>query len=396
MSHNREQKKLERVWAEIDLQALVFNFNQIKKVVGKHTKVLSVVKADAYGHGAVAIAKTLQRCGTDYLGVATVSEALELRKDNITIPILLFSPCFPDEFSALLRHRIIPTIADEKSARQLNGYLKKVKKQLPVHIKIDTGMGRLGVWHEQALAFIQTVWQLDSLILDGIYTHFPSAEEDPVFTNAQVRSFKTLLQNVEKHHIIIPFAHAANSIGVMSYKNAYLNLVRPGLMLYGLYSNVSSKRFLTLRPVLNFKTRVMYVKKVHAGRSLSYGRTYVAKKDMKVATISVGYADGYNRLLSNRGSVLLRGKRCPIVGRVCMDQTLVDVTNMPVRVGDEAVLIGRQKKARISAEEIADLCHTISYEVACWISKRVPRVGRKLITVPSGLNRSRKKQKQAG
>jgi alanine racemase len=342
--------------------------------VGKRAKILVVVKADAYGHGAVEVSQRLRKCGAQYFGVATVSEAIELRKNRIKDPILLLTASSNQDFSILARYNITPTIADLSTAVSLNKKLSRLARKMSVHIKIDTGMGRIGIWHKEAVDFILYLSKLRNLILEGIYTHFPSADEDEEFTKLQIASFDRLIDDLKMHGIDIPLRHAANSVGIMRYKDAHFSLVRPGLMLYGLYPDIKHKRFIKLRPVMAFKTAITYLKDVPAGRSISYGRTFITTRWTKIATLPVGYADGYNRLLSNSGQVLVRGRRCPVIGRVCMDHTMIDVTGVGVKSGDEAVLIGRQNNLEITAEDIAHLCSTISYEVVCWVSKRVPRI----------------------
>jgi len=359
---------------EIDLSAAEYNFKQVKKRVGGRARVLVVVKADAYGHGAVEIVKRLISCGAKYFGVATMSEAVELRRNKIKTPILLLTACYASEIPTLIDYNVTPAIADLDTAVLLDGELKKRGRKLPIHIKIDTGMGRIGIWHKDSMDFIRELSKLKGLIIEGIYTHFPSADDDEDFTKLQIASFDSLIDDLEKDGIDIPLRHAANSVGIMRYKDAHFSLVRPGLMIYGLYSDMNAKRIIKLKPVMSFKTEITYLKEVPAGRSISYGRTFITKKRTKIATLPVGYADGYNRLLSNRAQVLINGRRCPVIGRICMDHTMVDVSGVGVKLGDEVVLIGRQGKLEISAEEIAYLCSTISYEVVCWISKRVPRI----------------------
>lgn len=361
-------------WAEVNLCSIAYNLKQVKKLVGSKVNILAVIKADAYGHGAVKVAKGLKGRDVKYFGVATIQEAIELRKNKINTPLLVLSTFASYEFTALIRYKITPTIADIETAVFLDKKLKRIGKQLPVHIKIDTGMGRLGVWHKDSMSFIKKLSRLNNLIPEGIYTHFPSAEDDEKFTNSQIKTFNKLISDLEKSNIFIPLKHMANSIAVIRRKRSYSNLVRPGLMIYGLYSDIRHKKFIRLKPAMSFKTKITYLKDVAAGRSISYGRTFIAKRKTRIATLPVGYADGYNRLLSNRADVLIRGRRCPVVGRVCMDHIMIDVTRVNAKLGDEVVLMGKQNNSEISAEEIAQLCSTISYEVVCWISKRVPRI----------------------
>lgn len=361
-------------WAEIDLDAIRYNFSQVKNIVKGTIKVLVVVKADAYGHGASQISKALIKEGVDYLGVAAVDEAIQLRQANIKKPILILSNILAKEADIVVRHDITQTVCTPDIAKLLNRSAKKQNKIAKVHIKVDTGMGRLGVWHERAFDFIKDILHLKNIKIEGIYTHLASADEDDAaFTHSQIEKFSQLIDNLLKHNIHLPLRHAANSMGVISFKNSHLNLVRPGLMIYGLYPRLDIP--VKLHPAMSFKTKIIYLKETPPGRTISYGRTHVTKTHTKIATIPVGYADGYNRLLSNKAQVLVRGTRCPVVGRVCMDHTMIDVGSIKdVRVGDEVVLMGNQGKERITAEELANLCGTIPYEIVCWVSKRVPRV----------------------
>lgn len=361
-------------WAEVDLSAIEYNFRQVQRLTRSKTKILVALKADAYGHGAIKVAERLARCGADYFGVATVQEAIELREHHIRTPVLLLTSASADDVDVFLKYTITPTVADRRTAIALNTLLQQRRKKMPVHLKIDTGMGRIGVWHKEAFDFVQCLWRLPHIVVEGIYTHLPSADEDERFTCAQLNVFRDFISALEERGIAISLKHVANSAALMRYPQSFFNLVRPGIMIYGLYADAHARRFIRLKPALSFKTRITYLKEVGAGRPISYGRTFTTKKHARIATLPVGYADGYNRLLSNRAAVLIEGKRCPVVGRVCMDHTMVDVTNTSAHVGSEVVLIGRQKGASIGAEEIATLCSTISYEVVCWISKRVPRL----------------------
>jgi alanine racemase len=361
---------LRPTWVEIDLSALEFNFRQIKKLVGIKTKVLCVVKADAYGHGMIEVSKKLAKCGADYLGVASIDEAIKLRKSGIKLPILILELIPVEHARYIVDYNLTQALCTEKLAKSLNNYAKRKGKTARVHIKIDTGMGRLGVWHEDAIGFIKKINQLKNIKIEGIYTHFPVADTDRFFTNHQVRYFENLIKKLKKNNIDIPLRHAANSTGVIDYRCSYLNLVRPGLMLYGIYPKESFRSKLRLRPVLSFKTRILFIKKIPEGRSVSYGRTYFAKKPTIIATLPVGYSDGYLRCLSNKAEVLIRGLRRKIAGRICMDQSMIDLDNLRnVKTGEEVVLVGKQDKERITLEELSVLANTISYELACSIGK---------------------------
>jgi len=364
-----------QTWVEVDLHALASNYRLLKNRLPKGTKVMAAVKANAYGHGIVEVSRKLIECGVDYLGVACIDEALVLRKYFARKPVLNLGVFLKRDIETVLKNSITMTIADLDSAKALDAAARRLKKKANVHVKIDTGMGRLGVWHEEAEEFIIRLCSLGNLTIEGLYTHFPSADSDEAFTKSQITAFCVLVNRLQIRGVSIPIKHAANSMAVIGFKDAHFNLVRPGLALYGLHPKDELSGKIDLKPVLSFKTKVVYLKKVDKGRSISYGRTYVTDKETLIATLPVGYGDGYNRLLSNKGHVIIRGVRCPVIGVVCMDQTMVDVSCVKgVKLEDEVVLVGSQDDCRIRVEEIAVLCRTIPYEVACWISPRVPRV----------------------
>ena len=361
-------------WAEVSLSAIEHNFKQVRRLVGKETNIMIVVKANAYGHGIVEVSTVLERLGVDYLGVATTDEAVRLREHGIKTPILVLGSVLPDEVKVLVENNVTLTLCSED-------LLAAIMKETPiglkakVHIKIDTGMGRIGIWHEEALQFIKTIAQEKNVIIEGIYTHFSSAGRDDFFTNYQIESFEKLLAKLEGFDIRIPLRHSANSIATVDFKRSHLNLVRPGLIIYGMYPKHTFPRLIKLKPVLSLKTRIVYIKETPAGRSISYGRTYVTQKHTRIATLPIGYADGYARNLSNRAEVLIRGRRAPVAGRVTMDQTMIDIGHLKgVRIGDEVVLIGKQGRNEIRSEKLARLAETIAYEFICGISNRVPRI----------------------
>ncbi len=366
-----QSKSLVRpTWVEIDLSALEHNFKQIKRLVGRSVKVLCVVKADAYGHGMLEVSKKLSKCGADYLGVASIDEAIKLRKSGIKLPILILE-LIPEEHAGyVVNYNLTQGLCTEKLARSLNNYAKRKGEIAKVHIKIDTGMGRLGVWHEDAVGFIKKINRLKNIKIEGIYTHFPSADTDRFFTNHQIRNFQTLIKRLKNNNIDIPLRHVANSIGVIDYRYSHLNLVRPGLMLYGIYPKEIFRQSLKLKPVMSFRTKIMFIKKVPRGRSVSYGRTYLTKNPTAIATLPVGYSDGYLRSLSNKAEVLIRGVRRRIAGRICMDQSMIALDNLKnVKIGEEVVLAGKQGRENITLEELSVLANTISYELACSIGK---------------------------
>lgn len=362
-------------FVEIDLDAIRHNLRKIKQLVGKDIKILGVVKADAYGHGMQELSRVIAKEGVDYLGVSSLDEARGLRKGGIKNKIIVLGTILPEEAEGVLRFNVIQAVSDLAIARLLSMLGQRRNRNIKVHIKIDTGMGRLGFWHEEAVCFVKKISSLKNIIIDGIFTHFPNAEEDNVFTRRQIRDFNCLIEKLSSSNINIPLRHTSNSMALIDFKDAHMNMVRPGLIMYGLYPRKDLVKKLSLRPALKLKTRVIYVKRVPKGRSISYGRTYVAEKDTMIATIPIGYGDGYSRHLSNRADVLIRGRRAPIIGRVCMDMSMIDVGHVKnVKPGDEVVLIGRQGKKIITTEELARITDTIPYEVVCNIGPRVPRV----------------------
>jgi alanine racemase len=362
--------------AEINLAALEHNLNVVRKMVGDKVKLLCVVKAHAYGHGIKEISKKLVSSGVDFLGVATVDEAVTLRKYlGPVVSILVLGSIFKEETDDILKNDLAQTVADKAIALALSESAKKFRKSVKVHIKIDTGMGRIGVWHEEAVDFIKWAKGLEGISVEGVWTHLSSADDDTDFTNEQIYIFRQLIKELEEEGINIPLKHVANSMAVIGFTGAHLNLVRPGLMLYGLYPRADLKEKNDFIPVMTIKTRIVFLKDVPKGRHISYGKKFVTAKPTKIATLPIGYGDGYPRALSNKASVLIHGTRAPIVGTVCMDQIMVDVGHIKdVKVGDEVVLLGRQKSEEICAEELAELSGTIPYEIVCSIAPRVPRI----------------------
>jgi alanine racemase len=362
-------------WAEVDLKAIRYNLNQIRRLVGARVAVMAVVKANAYGHGLVEVSGALQSEGVEYLGVATIDEALRLRERRINTPILLLGSVLEEEAQIAIKNDVTLTLCSCELLKIIAKICSKESKKAKVHIKIDTGMGRIGIWHEEALDFIGKVLNEKSVDVEGVYTHFSSAGRDDFFTQYQIDSFKNLIERIENNGIEIKYKHAANSIATVDLKTAHLNLVRPGIIIYGMYPKRGFEKLVKLKPALSLKTRIIYLKNTPEGRSISYGRTYITQKHTKIATLPIGYADGYGRILSNKAEVLVRGKRAPVVGKVTMDQTMLDVGHVRgVSLGDEVVLIGKQGFDEIMTEKLARLAGTIAYEIICSISNRVPRV----------------------
>ena len=359
-------------WAEINLDNLEYNFKEVKSLLLPQIKVLVTVKADAYGHGLVAVAKRLVVCGVDYLGVASIDEGIELRKAKINTPILLLGLILKKDIGPLFTYQLTPTVCDRAMAVALNGRAAKLKQKMPVHIKVDTGMGRIGVLCSEALRLVTDIHKLKNIIIQGIFTHFALADANRKFTVLQINLFNKLICSLEKRGIIIPLVHAANSIGLINYKDSHFTMVRPGLIIYGLVpkNNLGIK----LKPVLSLKTRVVFIKQVGSGYGISYGLTYITKRATHIVSLPIGYGDGYPRNLSNLAWLLIGGRRFRISGRICMDQIMVDVGNFKPKIGQEVVLIGKQGKQQITAQELATLSGTISYEIVCGLGSRIPRI----------------------
>ena len=360
--------------AIIDLGALTHNFHEVlRRAAGR--SVLAVVKAQAYGHGAVVVARHLLKLGADMLGVALIEEGRELRAAGIDAPILVMGAVVPEQAEALVSLRLTPAVYSLSVARALSCTARTRQVQVPVHVKIDTGMGRIGIAPEAALDFIKELLALDGITVTGLMTHFADADlRDKQFAARQVARFEALLKIIDAERITVPIRHAANSAALLDYDQALFTMVRPGIMLYG-YNPLEGERGTELRPVLSLVTRIAFLKEVPAGVPISYGRTYVTKRRSLIATIPIGYADGFSRGLSNQGEALVRGTRARVAGRVCMDTCMLDVTEVPgVSEGDDVVLIGEQGSERITANDIAAKTGTIPYEVLCGIGSRVPRI----------------------
>ncbi len=361
--------------SEVDLKAIEHNFRLLKKMAAAHTELLPVIKGDAYGHGMLQVAALLDHLGVRFFGVSDVEEGMTLRLAGFKQNILLFESTLPEDAPLIIEYNLTPTICTHQLAASLNALAKKQGKKVAVHVEVDTGMGRLGVWHTEAKEFIQELLARNHyLSVQGLFTHFPSAEHDRRFTQKQIENLYNVVMALDRDGHIVPFVHAANSMGLADYRTNILNLARPGLMLYGLYPHERLIPKLNLRPALSIKSKIMFVKKISQGRSISYGRTFVAPRNMTVATIAIGYKDGYARSLSNLARVLVAGKRCAVLGRVTMDQIMIDVTRVAkVNVGQEVVLLGSQGRQSITAEELASWAKTISYEIVTNLGNRLNR-----------------------
>jgi alanine racemase len=359
------------------LDALGSNVREIRRITSPSARVMAVVKANAYGHGAIQVSRVALSSGADWLGVALLQEALELRQQGIGAPILILGYTPDEDASELVANGISQTVFTREAALALAAAAHKLGLKARVHVKIETGMGRIGFpATRETVDLIAYLARLSDLEVEGIYTHFATSDADQSYTEQQFMKLQQMVKHLEAQGVFIRWRHCANSPSVIDLPYTHLDLVRPGIILYGLYPSPTVRHdLISLRPVLSLKARVSFVKEVAAGASISYGCTYKAEAPTRIATIPIGYADGYSRLLSNKAEVLIRGRRAPVAGRVCMDQVMVDVGRIPgVEAGDETVLIGRQGSEEITADEMADHIGTISYEVVTRISERVPRL----------------------
>ncbi len=355
--------------AEVDLNALTSNLNVVREKTG-NKDILAVVKAGAYGHGAISVSQHLIKQGISGLGVAFTSEAVLLRKAGIHVPILVFFD--RDNSDACLEYDLTPVVFDVDTAEKLSSAAGRLNRRIPVHVKVDTGMGRVGFTLRDAREAISRIALLKHMTLEGLMSHFSEADlQDKGYAEEQIRQFSALVEDLKKINIQFRHLHMANSAAVLTLPGGHFNMVRPGIMLYG-YGCCESER---LKPVMSVKSSIVMLKNVPAGTSISYSRTFVTKRESTIATVPAGYADGYSRKLSNSSEVLISGRRAPVLGRVCMDTIMVDVTDIPdVSYRSDVVLIGSQGAERITADDIADRTGTIPYEVLTSIGPRVKRV----------------------
>lgn len=366
-------------WAEIDLGALAHNFRVIRKQVGDGVKILAAVKANAYGHGAVECARRLEAEGVDWFGVALPEEGIELREAGITKPILCLGGFWAGQESALLRHRLTPVIYRLDLLESLDRAAKDAGLVADVHVKIDTGMGRLGVRADEVPQFLDRLQQSQNIRVDGLMTHLAAADDvsKQEFTDKQLDKFEHAKESFHERSFRPTHVHAANSAAAFANPRARGNLVRPGGSLYGFTRDVfpTSVETPPLKPLMSLQTRIALLKRVPQGEHLGYGCTFETPRDSLIATIPIGYDDGYSRALSNRGRVIVRGRFAPVAGRVSMDLTLVDVTDVDgVALDDQVTMLGRAGDLSITAEDLGELAGTISYEISCGISNRVPRI----------------------
>jgi len=365
-------------WVEVDTVALRANWRALRALLKPSVDLLAVVKANAYGHGLVPCARVAVEEGAALLGVSSLEEGVALREADVRSPILILGSLFPfTNFPVLFDHRLTPTVASLDSARALSHLAQRKRRRLAVHLKIDTGFGRIGVQTHRALAFLRDVSKLPGLTIEGLYTHFSSADVDPAYTRLQTQRFQEIVQAAARFKIRPRWIHQANSSAIIGYPESHATLVRPGLAFYGVAPFPGAQKRISLAPALSWKSRVIFLKMIPKGFPVSYARTWTARRPTRVATLAVGYADGYPRALSNKGAVLLGGRRVPVIGRVTMDMLMVDITALPgVHIGEEAVLLGRQGKEEISAWDLARATGTNAYEILSRIADRVPRVSR--------------------
>ncbi len=376
MNENITHTNYYRTFAKINLDAIEHNFNELKKKVHTDVKICAVIKADAYGHGAIQTAHLLSG-KTDFFAVASIDEALELRQADITNPILILSYSDPLQYEQLIEHELIPTIYSLEEAKKLSALAVKLGKKAVVHLAVDTGMSRIGLTCDESGAdTAKSIALLPELEIQGLFSHYAKADyEDKSFCDVQTKRFDSFIAMLEERDVFIPIKHICNSAGIMELDKHY-DMVRMGISLYGLYpSDEVKKETARLIPAMEVISHVIHIHEVESGTGIGYGHAYIANEKRKIATVSIGYADGYNRCLTNKGYVLIHGKKAPITGKVCMDQTMVDITDIPdVHIGDQAVIMGKSENSEISAEALGKLCYSFNYEVVCTFMPRVKRL----------------------
>ncbi len=368
---------LRPLWAEINLDHLAHNMREVKRSINKDTLACAVIKADGYGHGAVEIAETLQNAGADRFAVATLTEAVELRQTGITLPIMVMGYTPEGQFETILKHDIIQTIYTYEQGMFFSEKARALGKEMTVHIKVDTGMSRLGFQtHEQDQEKIKKILGMKGLKVEGIFTHFAVADDkEKDFTYLQFEKFQILVKKLENEGFYIPIKHVSNSAAIIDLPEMNLDMVRAGLMLYGLYpSKEVDHQKIKLKKAMELKAEISLVKDLEKGRGVSYGLIYETRETRRIATLPVGYADGFTRLLTEKAKVLLNGKAYPIVGRICMDQSMVDITGEEATMGDLVTIISSNDEDPNTVDDFAELLGTINYEIVCMISRRVPRV----------------------
>ncbi|MCX8056533.1 MAG: alanine racemase [Ignavibacteria bacterium] len=363
-------------YAEINLSNLIFNYHGIVKKVGRNVQVMPVVKADAYGHGMIKCVEALLSSNPKpkYFGVALVEEAIELKRKFPDSNVLVFGKIYPDDFNTIIKYNLTPTIYDFFTLKSLSLFAKKNGTKIKFHLKIDTGMGRVGIQMNEVEDYAFYIKNEKSLLLEGIYTHFATSDSaDKSFARVQLERFQSAIEVFKRYFKNIRYIHAANSGAILDLPDSYFNMVRPGISLYGYYPSRETSESIELKPVMSIKTKIAHLKWVDEGTSISYGRTYFTKKKTQIATLPIGYADGYNRLLSNKGKVIYQNKLYDVVGRVTMDQIMVDFDEDEINVNNEVIVLGSAENVKFDADDISQIINTIPYEVCTSISKRVKR-----------------------
>jgi alanine racemase len=362
-------------WVEVDLDVLEWNIDRVKELLPEGVRILLVVKADAYGHGAVRISRHAASCGVDMLGVATLDEGKELRRAGIELPILILSPVLPEELGEVLSEDLAVSSSSVEFARSASLEAARQGKTCRMHVEVDTGMGRAGLCLDMAVDAIAEMKSMDNLDIEGIFTHFPASDIDTDFSTEQIGVFERIIGELSDRGIRFDYIHCANSAAILNFPSSLFNMVRPGLLVYGYSPSIGLADRVDIAAVMSFKTRILLVRRLKGGSSISYGRTFIAPSDMVVGVIGAGYGHGMSHRLSNSGFVLFRGARVPIVGRVTMDMTMVDLTEFEDPVcGEEVVIFGRQGTGEINVDDVAHWDGSLNYEVLCRISKRVVRV----------------------
>lgn len=366
-------------WVEVDLKKIKNNIKKLKEFIGSSVKVLAVVKSNAYGHGLVQVAKAAQEAKADFLGVDDINEGLLLRKNKINIPILIFGVIDHDLIEKGVMADLTFTVYDRDCVRKISTAARKLKKSINVHIKVETGMNRYGVFTHQVASLATYIKKSSRMVLEGIYSHFSSAESrDKTYTFSQLGNFNEALEFLRREDIKIPIRHISKSASALSMSSSHFDMVRLGLVIYGLFPTPGLGTFFDLEPALEFKSKILQLKKIGVDQRVSYGGTYLTKSPTMIAIVPVGYSDGYDRKLSNLGKVLIGGQRCQVIGRVCMSNIIVDATDVPdAKQGDEVVLIGKQGDEQVTAGELAGLLDTVNYEIVSRISDSLPRVYKK-------------------
>lgn len=371
------KENLRPVWAEINLDHLKHNISAIKNIVKKDTIVCAVIKADGYGHGAAEIAKTLLENGADRIAVATLSEAVALRKAGYEVPLMVLGYTPKHQGELILDNNITQTIYSYDQALEFSNAAKQKNQNMTLHLKIDTGMSRLGFQpNEEAIHDIKEIFKLPNLTIEGIFTHFAAADDkDKEYTYKQFHTFMDFVNKLEEEGCPIPVKHVSNSAAIIDLPEMNLDMVRPGIILYGLYpSDDVDKSRIDLKQVMELKAKISHVKTLSKGRGISYGLKYTTSGDEKIITMPIGYADGYTRLMSGKAEAIVKGKKIPLVGRICMDQCMANATGLDVEPGDEVTLYSNDRESGLSIDDIANKLGTINYEIVCMLGKRVPRV----------------------